>query len=272
MVPEIKHTENLVKYQLFVTLFLIISCAPQVFGFSKKQVPQNDKFISIHTFQDNRNTEGLSEFFTDPDPSTRELAFEAMGSVQDTLSIDKLFVGLSDLNPDVRSAAGYSIGQTIRLITNPDPVLELKLIRAIASETDPTVAKELFISLGTAFKNPQTAFLSNYQTTNPIILEGISWGIYRAGLNGYFDEPLIRRASQFIQPDQSRPIRMGAAHFFSRTKNLIIDEFETDLIKIIAKENDPEIRMAPVFALGKIESGGTVAFLSSLYEHVISEL
>ncbi|MFQ6610812.1 MAG: HEAT repeat domain-containing protein, partial [Fidelibacterota bacterium] len=166
---------------------MIISCAPQAFGISKNRVQQDEKFTSIHSLKDNRDSEGLSEFFMDPDPQIRELAFEAMGSVQDTLSIDAIFYGLSDLNPDVRSAAGFSIGQTIRLMTNPDPVLELKLIRAIASETDPMVAKELFISLGTAYKNPQTDFLSNYQTTNPIILEGISWGIYRAGLNGYFN-------------------------------------------------------------------------------------
>ncbi|MFQ6610274.1 MAG: peptidylprolyl isomerase, partial [Fidelibacterota bacterium] len=86
-----------------------------------------------------------------------------------------------------------------------------------------------------------------------------------------FNEPLIKRAFQFLQPDNSKSIRLGAAHFFSRTKYLPIDKYEMDLIKLISKETDPEIRMAIVLALSKIESGSTVSLLSSLIEHDIDE-
>ncbi len=266
MIPKSRHYKHSFQYHLVLSFIFMISCAPQVFGFSQNRFSLSEKFIAVHTLQDERDVSGIIEYFSDIDPHIRKIAFEAMASVQDSASINDIMIGLSDADPEVRIAAAYSLGQTLRIISLPDPTLELKFIKHIASESDPRVARELFISLGTAFKNPETSFLSNYRATDPMILEGIAWGIYRSGLNGSFDNSMIKRAFSLLKPELSKSARLGSAHFFARTKDLPLDEYADDIIQIASNENDPEVRMALILALGKVSNEGSIALLTRLIE------
>ena len=264
---SIRYEKKNIQYSWVIGFILMISCAPQVFGFSKNRPSMDDKFIEIHMLQDERNMGGIRAFYTHEDPDIREVAYKAMASIQDTLFAEDLFDGLmTDPVSEVRIAAAYALGQTTRLITRPDPTYEVKLIKLIATDKDPRVVRELFICLGTISRQPETSFLTNYRSTDPIILEGIAWGIYRAGLNEGSKDGLVKRAFELLQRDMPASVRLAAAQFFARTKDISIDAYADALLQMTSTEINPDTRMALVLALGKLKDGGGTRLLTSIIE------
>ncbi len=211
-----------------------------------------DAFRIIHDLQDKRDTGSLLLWIRSDDDEARELAYLAFASVQDTSVISHLIDGLSDPLPAVRIAAAYALGQTGRMLSIPDPKFELAVIRAISMEKESEVKRELFEALGKISNDTGLSFLAYYQTDDPVILEGISRGIYRAGVNGKGSPEMAARTIGFLQGSYSADIQSYAAQFLARSKSLSLDDHEKFLAEILTTHPEPEIRMAVARSLGKI--------------------
>ena len=256
----------ILKTVLFSLLIIIYtSCAARSDIQTNVRLHIEDSYRMIHDLQDARNGGGITRFLSDPEPAVRNTAYEAYASIQDTNYISDLLNGLQDTESKVKIAAAYALGQTLRTV-KANSQTEIRIINAISKESVASVKSQLFKTLGRSGGETGMKFLASYATTDPVILTGISWGIYSAGLRGSFNNGTIRRAINILKQDNSRASRLGAVHFLARTEGLELDSYSSFLIRTAVEEKDPEIKMTRAAVLGKLEgenAGNTlVQFLS----------
>ena len=251
---------------LLIAIAILISsaCAPKTSGPKSSKVYIENSYRAIHDLKDKRDSKALESFLMDSEPVLRLTAFEAMASIQDTLAVASLLNGLQDRDSKVRLAAAYAIGQTARILSSPDPKISVRIINAVSKESDPAVVSELLKSLGKSADDTGLKFLSSYSTVDPDVMEGIAWGIYRAGLDGKSNSGLTRRAKMILEGKYSMSARLAAAQFFARTEDLDFDMHSNLFLDIAKNEKYPEIRMAAVSSLGKLSADEVQSTLRSI--------
>lgn len=247
-----------------VTILISAACAPKASGPKSSKEYIENSYRAIHDLKDKRDSIGLQSFLMDSEPQLRITAFEAMASLQDTSSMSSLLNGLQDSENRVRLAAAYAIGQTARTLSTPDPKISVRIINVISKESDPAVLSELLKSLGKSADDTGLKFLSSYSTVDTGIMEGIAWGIYRAGLDGKSNNGLIRRAKTILEGNYSKSARLAAAQFFARTEDIEFNMYTNLFLDVAKNEKDSEIRMAAVTALGKLSADDVQTSLISI--------
>ncbi|MFK7932782.1 MAG: peptidylprolyl isomerase [Saprospiraceae bacterium] len=261
----------LLPFFLFLSIFQ--SCVPYV----EEQLTdidldlQDSLLQQLYTFQDEQVTDSLITFFQHKDPTYRYAAALAFGSTKDEAALDSLVVLLKDPVEEVRVAAAYAIGQI------GESTVEAQLIGAfeqgdtakLYNKSNRAILEAVGKSSSDKYLAP-LASITTYQPTDTALLEGQAWGLYRYALRDMTSSESTQRMIDLVT-DGSYPnsVRVIAANYLYRAKNITIDSLEVPKIAQVATQvDDPRIRMALAVALGKSKS--TTA-LNALVAHFPNE-
>lgn len=239
-------------------LITVIACQSHV---EKPQESSLNKFedsvvVEIYDLQDRRATKALLGYFNHENEFYRKEAALAFGSVQDTTAIPMLALLLNDSSAKVRVAAAYALGQSY------DSSAVKPIARALSSEDSLLVRRELYEALGKVITQPQLPLLYQQPDNSPEEKEGLAWGLYRAGLRNVHDAAAVDLAITYLDTTNSYDIRLGAAHFLSRTRDLNLGNHENALITSSTEDPAANVRMAAIMALRKIPSFPVLKTLS----------
>ena len=228
--------------------FLWFNAAVLLASCSDKQPPNkfDDPIIQqIADLQDRRMSDSLYIYFDHENETYRYESALAFGSVQDSTAVERLAELLKDTSEKVRAGAAFAIGQTLATKSAQ------YLIDALQGESSDNVRNELLEGIGkTISKDDVDGFLQQEIESSP----GYSWCLYRLGLRGITDTTMVTKASALLDASLDEKTRLGAAHFFARSRfqNLALP----DTLLADAAQNDvsPEVRMVAVSALRRVKA------------------
>ncbi|HLT80871.1 MAG TPA: peptidylprolyl isomerase [Cyclobacteriaceae bacterium] len=220
---------------LVASLIAVVSCeqpGTQINAFG------DDVIIQIHDFQDRRTSDSLYRFLNHENVLYREKAAWAFASIQDTASTEHLGKLLRDTEPAVRTAAAFALGQTGGVHAADF------LLRALHEERDSATLQVILEAIGKS-ADPDEIPAPDFRAP------GIPWMYYRIGLRFETPPQLNHAAARYLAPDSDRMSRLGAAHFFARSKTITIEDALPALVNALRNDPDQEVRMASAWALRK---------------------
>ncbi|MDH5476224.1 MAG: peptidylprolyl isomerase [Cyclobacteriaceae bacterium] len=238
---------------IFLTVVVCVSCQTKKENSSVSLNHFSDPLlIQIKEHQDRRAAKKAINFFSHENPIYRAEAAEAFASIQDTLSIEKLSVLLNDKEVKVRKACAYAMGQMYHAEAGE------KLKNQLDIEDSVAVRKVLWEAIGKCISKEQLNYFTSILIEDPIELEGYSWGLYRAGVRGIYNDTLIAKAAGLLYPNYSFETRFAAAHFLARTSNIDISLQLDSIIGSAMYDVSPFVRMASTNALRHDNSKNTI--------------
>ncbi len=208
----------------------------------------NDPIVrQIYDLIDRRATDSLILFADHPDARYRAEAALGFATVQDSAAAEVLgALALNDPSVDVRVNAAYALGQCKGLAPAKF------LLSTLEKEKSDAVIREVLEALGKqVLATDMSEFLAYRPTTTPQA-EGFVWGLYRIGIRGLADSTVAKKASHYLHLEHAFALRLGAAHFFARSRNLDIQPHASILRVAAASDPEPEVRMASVIALRRL--------------------
>ncbi|MEM1219521.1 MAG: peptidylprolyl isomerase [Bacteroidota bacterium] len=254
-------------YFLFLITFiwLVPGCMPVV----EEEITEvninlaNPTFQTIHNFQDRQQVDSLYAFFGDRDPAIRYAAALAVGSIRAPRAIDSLAGLLKDPVEQVRIAAAFSLGQIGESAAEQDLIksFERHDTAKVYARSNGAIL-EAMGKIGSEESLNLVTSISTYNAQDTFLLEGQAFSIYRYGLRGIVSnrgtEKMVELASQEKYPAS---VRMVAANYLMRVRNLDISPFIETLVPALSAEGDPRVRMAMVIALGKTKQEAALTAL-----------
>lgn len=206
--------------------------------------------VTIADLQDRRLADSLQQFLLHKNAKYRTAAALAFASIQDTVAALQLGnMLLEDPVPEARAAAAFALGQTQCVASSN------ALIPAL-QEKDPNVLREVLEALAKTIRKDDLRMLKNFKATDSLSHLGLAWGFYQLGLRGLADSAIAERQAQNLT-DNTKAVRLAAAHFFSRGAN-IKSTRHTDALLIASNDSDVELRMAATVALRKFDSANVI--------------
>lgn len=254
---------------VLITLYIIeVSCIPVKKDSSTSSLPgvvdiqavqpdlKDSTFRQILKAENDQNLGILYSYFNSPSAMVRYASATALGSVRDSAAADTLASLLKDPNISVASAAAYSLG----LIGAAKS--QISLISAfrqydtsgITSPVNGAILESIG-RLGTPDFLHAMATVETYKPSDTLLLLGQIRGIYRYMLRGMTDAAGTATAVRYLT-DVSIPmeVRLMAAHYLARGKNLDLAAYNDALINLFNKETNKDITLPLILALGKTKS------------------
>ncbi len=248
----------------FLGLGLLLLSACQTIPLQSRK-PELNKFADpnlrdIYTLQDERNTAALLSYLQDGKQTYRQEAALAFASVQDTLALPQLLSLLTDTAAEVRSAAGYAIGQI------GHNKAEEALVRHIEQETNSTVQAGLLEALGKIATLQGVNYLANYKPDSDEAMAGQAWGLYRAGQRQVYNKQSLDAGAALLAESNPYEARLAAAHFMARSPKAELTPYRKQLLTSATSDPAAEVRMAATQALGKVRASDKAGFLSGIVQ------
>lgn len=248
---------------MFKKSFLLLTLVGVLISCSDKRSSGINKFSDpviqkIYDLKDKRLSDSLYQYFSHPDSLYRKEAVLAFGSIQDSLALHKIGkLMFNEPSSSVRKAAAFAIGQ----IQSTES--ERLLLGAVMKEKNKYVMSELLEAYGKTTRQWQLIQPSLLKDTGDAT--GVSWSIYRAGLNGRTDTTANSIAAKFLTENTDELVRLGAAHYFSRSaKN--IEKYASVIAGAALKDRSAEVRMACATALRKIKDPSVIVTLKEIID------
>ncbi len=217
------------KLILFLPILLLTYCTSQQ---GKNNKFSDSTLISISDLQDRRQVDSLSLWLENENPLYRKEACLAFASVQDSLVVPALgLIVKQDNDEQVRAAAAFALGQTFCKQS------EVSLTESLATEKSANVLREILEALGKVISKPNTGILSNYISTDSIVLSGKVWGLYRLALRGLVSDDVVSAAYENLSSEYVS-VRLASAHFFSRAT---LTNFSDDKGFLINAASDKQV-------------------------------
>ncbi len=220
------------------------------------QVAYNFADSTVRKISDLQNQQNLDKLFPNlqnPKATVRYACALAMASIKKEETLDSLVPLLHDPSLEVAAMAAYAIGQlgnelaTPSLINSfrqfdtisPDNILNHAILEAVGKSGDQSYLRSM-------------STVNTYQTTDTMLLLGQTLGVYRFMLRGMIDSLGTNLMINYVL-DRNIPteVRVVASNYLYRAKGIHLGDKVQDLIGLLQNENNPEIRMCLVIALGK---------------------
>jgi cyclophilin family peptidyl-prolyl cis-trans isomerase/HEAT repeat protein len=233
-------------FPLLFVLVLAVACGHQnsdLNAISAKNKFSDEIFLQIAEFQDRRDSDSLVQFFDKEQPEYRAAAALAFASVQDSGVVGQLNRLLQDVDTDVRLAAIYALGQI-----GTDSA-QNSLLYSLQLEDTIVVRKEVLTALGKCITIENYDELLNFDASDSLEMEGLSWGLYEAALRGVLTPEAIPIIVRFLRPSQTFQTRLGAAHLLARARNIDISLHLERIIGSAMYDKSVFVRMASTRAL-----------------------
>ncbi|HRI78350.1 MAG TPA: HEAT repeat domain-containing protein, partial [Cyclobacteriaceae bacterium] len=225
--------------RFLVSLFLsIIICACSVRNPPNKF--SDPVLVKIYDLKDRRSTDSLLQYLNSENLTHRQEAVLAFASVQDSMASQALGnILLEDPDSRARTCAAFALGQTggFQAVNALIPALE---------DSDREVVREVLEALGKTILKKDFGILTNYQSGDTLLQEGLAWACYRLALRGKADSTITNKVNGFLKPSFSFQTRLGAASYFARSSRLTGDFFHEDLLKAGQLDPRPEVRIMAV--------------------------
>jgi len=235
-------------FSLFILVSLLASCIPP----SKKEMTVVDIDLeqshvrSAFDMQNADLTDSLYNLFTSEDPTLRYLATNANASLKSKMSIDKVAEMLNDPILKVRASAAYALGQY------KENAVARYLIGAFKNEDTLSVNTllnhNILEAIGKCGDEELLRLISStdtYRTTDTLLLLGQARGIYRYTLRDLTHENGTAKMVEMVTtPQIAEEVRLVAAHYLARSKELDISNYQFQIADVIRQERSVNIRMA----------------------------
>ncbi len=228
-------------------------------------------YRQIKNYQDQRKSDSLIYFLSNPKAAYRLLAAEAFGSYRDSNAISPLQKLLTDNNESVRQAAIFSLGQIGNIKA------ESELVKAFIpiDSTGPYMLTNAMIleALGKCASDSILNFIckiKTYKETNSILLEGQMLAFFRFGLRNKIcsnSTPLIVEVA--TNKNYSEKSRLIAAHCLQRFKSLDVKAYYKELRNASFEEKNENIRMALIASLARVGTAESLSSLEELYSRIL---
>lgn len=224
---------------------LILSCSKQEdVGINKFSDPV---IRQIYTLKDERKSDELLAFVSHENADYRREAIYAFGSVQDTMAIALIGSNLSDMDPEIRRAAAFALGQM------KEKEAMNALITRFESEEQSMVQYELLTAMGKCVGGDHLNFLFNFQTEDSLLLEAKAWAIYNAGLRGIKSNAGTIGLVDLLSREYNG-VRLASANYLARIAGPELNIHADKLVAALVRESDWTIKMNLVRALGKTDA------------------
>ena len=234
-------------------LFLCILVIIAVVSCRKKQSDPLNVFHDsvlqrIVDFQDQRLTDSLIPYLNSTNDLYKWHAINAFASIQDSIMGLRLAEMISNSNTNtINKALALAVGQIGQEETCNTLMEKFKTYDSIATKG------AILRALGRCMNDESVDEYANLEFENNELKQAHAWGIYRAGLNGYNQDALVKKALQYLGSSHTVETRLGAAHYLGRTGDIKINAYENELFNSSKGDPSPEVRMASALALSKIE-------------------
>jgi cyclophilin family peptidyl-prolyl cis-trans isomerase len=263
-----------VLFGTFILLYLH-SCVPsnvesKTDVFASVTDPEVQKILD---FKDKSDFKSLYTYFRHSNPAYRHSAIMAFSSFKDESTLDSLVRMLKDPIIEVRTAAAFAIGQTgspkgvVRLIAsfNGKDTISVNNIfnRAILEAVGKT---------GNISDLKSIAAVTTYRQTDTLLLEGQALAIYRMATRNITAPEGTSRMVDLLYLSNTPPsVRLIAAHYIGRAKDINLTEHHNRISEIFTKEKDTNIEMAMANGIGKSKDtfmiGGLISKLNSTKDY-----
>jgi cyclophilin family peptidyl-prolyl cis-trans isomerase/HEAT repeat protein len=267
-----KHMNRIVGISVGLLLLALAACSPYEEDIlTDVKIDLKDPvFRQIYDLQDRQQSDSLYLWFSHDNPTYRYLAAMAFASIKDTAAVSQLALLLYDRVDEVRAAAAYAIGQTGAAAGEP-------LLMAAFDQTDTfglylqsnRAILEAVGKCGTLNTLRSMSTVSTYLATDTLLLEGQAYGIYRFALRDITTpEGTARMLQLAADPGYPESVRLVAANYLSRTKNIEIDSAASlPLVAIAPTEPNADIRMAIALGLGKAKNVRAMQALLQMFSN-----
>jgi cyclophilin family peptidyl-prolyl cis-trans isomerase/HEAT repeat protein len=221
----------------------------------------------ILSLQDRQKTDSLLAFLKDPNVTNRYLATTAFASIQDKKAINDLAALLKDPIDDIRTQAAFALGQI------GDASAEQVLITAFqqydaTGESDKFNATvlEAIGKCGTATSLKALSTISTYQPKDTALLEGQAYALFRfMQRNIHAPEAHTKIYDLLASEKTPNSVKMIAATYLARTKEGMLDSTRAEaLAPALARQNNADVKMAMIAAIGKARSRAIADTLTHL--------
>ncbi len=214
----------------------------------------------VYDLQNAQEADSLLILLTNEDPSLRYVAARAFASFQDTAAVSALLPLLADMHGQVRMMAALSIGQ-IGVSSAETPLTDAFDGRDSARLYE-AANSQILEAMGKVGEKPflnALSTISTYQTIDTLLLLGQARGIYRYALRNMTDPEGTRTMVRYLSnPAIPMSVRIIAANYLSRAKDLALGPHADQLIAGWHSESHPYLRMCLAIALGKVKSKETL--------------
>lgn len=210
----------------------------------------------IYNLQTARKTRDLFPFLSSRAATQRYAAAMALGSIQDSSSLNPLVDLLDDKNEAVRYAAVYALGQ---LKMNAAAKF---LTEAFQKDSSSMIKGAILESIGKCADESYLKYLCasrKYPSNDSLLINGLAASFYRFLCRDmYFEEGTDKMILEILSNVQStKSARMFAAFYLARLKAVDLTKHQYKLFYAYDIEPDPYIKAALASAI--VSCKGTVA-------------
>ena len=246
-------------------MLLLMSCVP---GFEKEYTEidislKDSETTHLMSLIDRQEVDSLYPYLSSPNPSFAYLSARAFASIKEPAAIDSLVPLLNHKFSKVRSITAYALGQI------GDIRAESYLLNAFKTEDTINTNNQLNANIleaigkiGSEKMLQSIATISTYRSTDTLLLEGQTRGLYRFALRGMTHPIGTKQMVDYVlDPSYPESVRILAANYLARAKKIEIDNYSFLLLKYAATDPDPNIRLALVRALGASKDNHVHSYL-----------
>ncbi len=258
------------KGAVLLSLSILVSCSVDNEGeavYTFKIDLQDREQQHILDLQDRQLADSLTPYLGHTDPSLRYRAAMAFASLKDSTVVHVLGMLLSDVHPEVRTAAAFALGQLGT--AQAEDVLVHGFDAVDSSHTYIRSNSMILEAVGKTGNKNSLRFLStisSYDIRDSVLILGQARGIYRFALRGITLPEGTDVMVDLMASDQlPSTIRVIAANYLMRASNINIKAHLSTLIPVFRQEKDPHIRMCIATALGKSRDDQALSVLKSQF-------
>ena len=249
-------------------LFLFHACIPKTeTPLTAVKTDLNDKELQkLLQLQASQNIDSLYIYLRSKNPTYRFHALQSFASIREAKCIDSIFPLLNDQIMEVRAAAAFALGQigdeqaVSRLLTafrtkdtiSVNNIFNANILEAVGKTGDLKLLKSL-------------ATVRTYRVTDTMLLLGQMKAIYRFMLRGITAPEGNKTALRLLKnAKNTEEIRLYAAQYFARGKDLGIEKYGKDLVNVLNSTKEMELRLPLVTAIGKTKDTTLLSNLKAL--------
>jgi cyclophilin family peptidyl-prolyl cis-trans isomerase/HEAT repeat protein len=221
----------------------------------------------IFNFKNKRNTGALLPYLAVENPRHRYAAVLALGSVQDSSSVEALGNILkNDEYERIRQAAAFALGQT------QHHSAAKVLAEHFRNDSSRLVQSAILEAVGRAGTEEHLKFLCAappYPAKDTLLQLGWVKGLYRFAQRGLVHPEGTSRIMKEVLANLLTPnsIRLVAAQYLVRAGDIDLKPYEEVLINNVLKEKKVYTLLPLTLALSKVKSDTAQKVLSSLFKH-----
>lgn len=242
-------------YLFFISFVCITACVPPKSKSNEKgTIELSDPVVQqILKYTTDQNEDSLYVYLNHENPNYQYLALRAFSSITGAKQKNKIVEKLSSNDIDISAMAAYVLGQ-IGDSSHVDV-----LINSFRGQDSVNVDNihnhnvlEAIGKTGTTGHAEKIASVTTYRNTDSLLTLGQIRSLYRFCLRGIVPAQSVETALKYLENKRMKTnVRLIAGHILARSKDIDLTAQANRLLAIADKEQNENIKMVLVSAMGK---------------------